>query len=58
MLVLSRKNGEAVLVGDDFFVHVVEIRGSRVLLGFDGPKQVRVQRAEIVGKPKNDEPEE
>lgn len=47
MLVLSRKSGERVLVGDDVEVTVLEIDGDRVKLGFDAPRYVPICRAEI-----------
>jgi len=47
MLVLSRKQGERVCVGDDIQVTVLEIRGNRVKLGFSGPPSVPIHRSEI-----------
>jgi carbon storage regulator len=46
-LVLSRKTGEGVMIGDDVEVFVVDIRGDKVRLGFRGPKEVRIHRREI-----------
>lgn len=53
MLVLSRKKGEKVKIGDDMEVVVVEIRGDKVRLGFDIPKKVPVHRMEVYEKIKN-----
>lgn len=47
MLVLSRKVGESVLIGDDIVVTVVESRGDAVRLGIDAPRSMRVHRAEV-----------
>jgi carbon storage regulator len=47
MLVLSRKRGERIMIGDDIEVIVVEIRGERVQLGFQCPKEIPVHRGEI-----------
>lgn len=47
MLVLSRKKGEAVRIGDDVTVTVVEIRGDKVRLGFAAPSEVPVHREEV-----------
>ena len=47
MLVLSRKSGERVLVGDDIEVVVLEVEGERVKLGFTAPRYVPICRAEI-----------
>jgi carbon storage regulator len=47
MLVLSRKTGEAIRIGDDIIVRVVEIRGDKVRLAFEAPRTVSVHREEI-----------
>jgi carbon storage regulator len=47
MLVLSRKLGERIVIGNGVTVTVVEVKGSRVKLGFDGPPEVAVHREEI-----------
>ncbi|MGO9108814.1 MAG: carbon storage regulator [Thermoguttaceae bacterium] len=47
MLVLSRKSGEEVLIGDDIEVVVLGIDGDRVTLGFTAPRYVPIFRAEI-----------
>lgn len=47
MLVLSRKRGEGVMIGQDVEVVVLEIRGDRVKLGFQGPNDVPIHREEV-----------
>jgi carbon storage regulator len=47
MLVLGRKTGERVFVGDDVEVVVVEVRGNRVKLGFRAPDYLPIQRGEL-----------
>ncbi|MBN1505669.1 MAG: carbon storage regulator CsrA [Sedimentisphaerales bacterium] len=47
MLVLSRRNEESIMIGDDIKVTVVGIRGRNVRLGIDAPRQVSVHRREI-----------
>jgi carbon storage regulator len=47
MLVLSRKPGEKVVIGNSITLTVVEVRGKRVRLAFDAPDQVRILRAEL-----------
>jgi carbon storage regulator len=47
MLVLSRKSGERVLVGEDIEIIVLEVDGDRVKLGFTAPRYVPIFRAEI-----------
>ena len=47
MLVLSRKPGEKVVIGNGITLIVVEVSGDRVRLAFDAPGQVRILRAEL-----------
>jgi carbon storage regulator len=47
MLVLSRKRGEKVCIGNEIVVTVAEIRGDRVRLGFECPPQIPVHREEV-----------
>ena len=47
MLVLSRQRDESVVIGDDIKVTVVDIRGDKVRLGFDVPKDISVHRKEV-----------
>ena len=47
MLVLSRKKNETIMIGDDIVLTVVDIRGDKVRLGIDAPKEVAVHRAEV-----------
>lgn len=47
MLVLSRKRDEQVMIGEDIVITVVDIRGDKVRLGFEVPKEIPVHRAEV-----------
>ena len=47
MLVLDRKRGQQVVIGNGIVVTVLEVRGSRVKLGFVGPAEVPIHREEI-----------
>ena len=47
MLVLSRKKDEKIVIGDKITIMVIEIRGDKVRLGIDAPKEVSVHRKEI-----------
>ena len=47
MLVLSRKKNESIVINDDITIVVVEIRGERVRLGIECPKDVPVHRREV-----------
>lgn len=47
MLVLSRKKNESIVINDDISIVVVEIRGDKVRLGVEAPKEVPVHRREV-----------
>ena len=47
MLVLSRKRGEGIVIGDDVTVTVLEVHGQQVKLGFGAPAEVPIHREEI-----------
>lgn len=47
MLVLSRKKDEKIVIGDSITLMVIEIRGDKVRLGIDAPRDVTVHREEI-----------
>lgn len=47
MLVLSRLENEAIVIGGNIVVRVVKVRGGKVKLGVDAPDEVRIDREEI-----------
>jgi carbon storage regulator len=47
MLVLTRKLGEVIRVGDAITVRVLEVKGNQVRLGVDAPAEVRIYREEV-----------
>lgn len=48
MLVVTRKPGERILIGDDIVVTILEHRRDTVRIGIDAPSDVRIQRAEVL----------
>lgn len=50
MLLLSRKQGERIMIGDGIVITVVEIRDRKVRLGIDAPAGVVIHREEILRK--------
>jgi carbon storage regulator len=50
MLILTRRVGETMVVGDDVFITVLGIKGHQVRLGINAPKEVSVHREEIYQK--------
>jgi carbon storage regulator len=47
VLTLTRSVGETIRIGDDIEVHVVEVRGGTVRLGFKAPREVAIHREEV-----------
>lgn len=47
MLVLSRHRDESIIIGDNIVVTIVDIRGDKVRLGIDAPKDIPVHRQEV-----------
>jgi len=47
MLVLTRKKGESIMLGNDIEVTIVSVDGDQIKLGINAPKQIEVHRKEI-----------
>jgi carbon storage regulator len=47
MLILTRRVGESLIIGDDVVVNVLGVKGNQVRIGIDAPKHVSVHREEI-----------
>lgn len=56
MLVLQRKRGEAICVGDDIKVIVTFIGEGKVKIGIDAPRDVRILREEIADEVRKESP--
>ena len=54
MLILTRRIGETVMIGDDVTVTVLRVKGNQVRLGVNAPKSVSVQREEIFHRIKHE----
>jgi len=50
MLILTRKIGECITIGDDIKVYVVDIRGKQVRLGIEAPAHAPIYRQEVYQK--------
>lgn len=55
MLILTRRVGETVMVGDDISVTVLGVKGNQVRIGVNAPKDVAVHREEIFDRIKQEE---
>lgn len=47
MLVLTRRPGEAIVIGSDVKITVLEVRGDQIRIGIDAPRSVKVHREEV-----------
>ncbi len=56
MLVLSRKIGERIRIGEDIILTVVRIHGDKVRLGIEAPENVAVHREEVYRRLQSDHP--
>ena len=58
MLILTRRVGETLMVGDEVTVTVLGVKGNQVRIGINAPKDVAVHRKEIYQRIKNEKGEE
>ncbi|NCP78739.1 MAG: carbon storage regulator CsrA [Desulfuromonadales bacterium] len=57
MLVLTRKTGEGIIIGDDIRITVVELKGGGVRIGIDAPREMKVHRQEVYERIKQENKE-
>jgi len=58
MLILTRRSGEVLMIGDDVKLTILGIRGGQVRIGIDAPKDVAVHREEIYNRIKSESKED
>ena len=58
MLILTRRVGETVVIGDDVTVTVLGVKGNQVRLGVNAPKEIAVHREEIFERIKREQADE
>lgn len=52
MLILSRKIGEALKIGDNIEIRILDINGGQIRIGIDAPKHINVVRSELLDRPR------
>jgi carbon storage regulator len=58
MLILTRRVGESLMIGDNITINVLGVKGNQVRLGIDAPKDVPVHREEIFNKIQREHPDQ
>ncbi|MFQ5345668.1 MAG: carbon storage regulator CsrA [Mariprofundus sp.] len=48
MLILTRKKGEAIAIGDNIQIQVLNVKGGQVRIGIDAPREIKVNREECL----------
>jgi len=52
MLILTRRPGESIKIGDNVTITMLDLKGFQVRIGIDAPKDVKILRSELQPKPK------
>ncbi|ABZ83365.1 carbon storage regulator [Heliomicrobium modesticaldum Ice1] len=47
MLVLTRRNGESIVIGENITISILEVRGDQIRIGIEAPRHVTVHRGEV-----------
>jgi len=55
MLILTRKPGEVITIGEDIQIHVLSIKGGQARIGIDAPREIPVNREEAIAHDKPNE---
>ena len=52
MLILTRRPGESIQIGEEVTVRVLAVNGSQICIGVEAPKETNIVRTELLDKPK------
>ncbi|MFK5954414.1 MAG: carbon storage regulator CsrA [Desulfobacterium sp.] len=54
MLILTRKSGEQIAIGDDIVINFLEIKGTQVKVGIEAPRHITIHRQEVYERVKEE----
>ncbi|RUM36235.1 MAG: carbon storage regulator [Desulfobulbus sp.] len=54
MLVLTRKAGEGIIIGDSISIKIIEIKGGGIRIGIDAPRETKIYRQEVFDRIKQE----
>jgi len=54
MLVLTRKAGEGIIIGDDISIKIIEFKGGSIRIGIDAPRETKIYRQEVYDRIKKE----
>jgi len=54
MLVLTRKAGEGIIIGDDITIKIIELKGGAIRIGVDAPRETKIYRQEVYDRIKKE----
>ncbi len=54
MLVLTRKAGEGIIIGDSISIKIIEIKGGNIRIGIDAPRETKIYRQEVFDRIKQE----
>ena len=54
MLILTRRIGESLNIGDEIEISIVKVKGNQIVLGIEAPREISVIRSELLGEDEHD----
>ncbi len=58
MLILTRRVGESLIIGDDIVINIIGVKGNQIRIGVNAPKEISVHREEIYNRIQAEKPDD